>query len=246
MTRRALALVALLAVVTPAASARAEEAIDDPTERAAEHYRRGSELYGAGEYDRAIEEFLAAWALAPEPLLLFNVAQAYLAKGDRRMAYEYYRKYVDADPQGQAAEIARARIAELAPEFAEPPPPPPDPPPPREPSRGSRALRIAGVTLAAAGVVGLAVGGWYGWVVEDREQQVEDMLADNVWDPTVDPLLAEGERAEDRMVLFVAAGSAAVLTGAAMYLLGRPDDPPRAASILFDGSSASLFVHGRF
>src|SRR5215510_140085 len=80
---------AVLWLLARAAAAQPEEdplvcprqSDEDPgtrLDRAAEHYRRGQELYTAGEYERAIPEFRAAYCLKPAPEDVFNVAQAYI------------------------------------------------------------------------------------------------------------------------------------------------------------------------
>src|SRR5262249_6256172 len=74
-------------------------------ERAAEHCRRGQELYTAGEYERAIPEFRAAYCLKPAPEDVFNVAQAYERLVDYEKAVVWFEAYIRLLPTTAAEEI---------------------------------------------------------------------------------------------------------------------------------------------
>jgi tetratricopeptide (TPR) repeat protein len=84
---------------------------------------RGSSLYAEGDYRRAVELFLQAYAIDGDPNLLFNIAACYEGLGDRDGALEKYRAFLadpNADPEGRPrAEGAIARL--LAHESAQPP-----------------------------------------------------------------------------------------------------------------------------
>jgi hypothetical protein len=67
--------------------------------------------------------------------LLFDLGQVYALKGDRQQAIAQFRRYLELEPNGRAAQVARHHIEELsvAPEppltpEASPTPPPADPP----------------------------------------------------------------------------------------------------------------------
>jgi hypothetical protein len=71
------------------------------------------ELFHGGQYERAIEDFRAAYALLPIPELLFNVAQAYRLKGSCAEAVRYYRQYMQVAPEGRKSADATAQLARL-------------------------------------------------------------------------------------------------------------------------------------
>src|SRR5439155_26145528 len=77
------------------------------------HFSQGRAFQDAGAYDDAIREYQAAYQLTPLPLLLFNIAQSYRLKGDKRAAIEWYDKYLAADPEGPAGDEARDQVANL-------------------------------------------------------------------------------------------------------------------------------------
>jgi hypothetical protein len=135
----------------------------------------GAALYERGEYRRALENFIAAYAIGQDPNLLFNMGRCYQQLGDNAVAEEKYRAFI-ADPGSDPAGIERARalldrLNEPAPSVNEAPLPAPsraeplaahDAPPAHEPSRlrailpwatlgASVACLTAGTTLYLLG-----------------------------------------------------------------------------------------------
>jgi tetratricopeptide (TPR) repeat protein len=82
-------------------------------DEARQHFNAGRELQTAGKYDQAIAEYEDAYRLAPLPELLFNMAQAYRLKGDRKRAIELYERYVTAVPEGSTSDEALEHIRTL-------------------------------------------------------------------------------------------------------------------------------------
>ena len=90
MKRLALALLCTAAV--PAAAQPA------PAKTAEEHYEASKRFYNVEKYDDAIAELKLAYTLSPDPIYLFNIAQAMRKKGDCVGALDYYRKYLRDSP----------------------------------------------------------------------------------------------------------------------------------------------------
>ena len=98
----------------------------------------------AGDHATAIELYLQAYALIPQPLLLSNIGSEYQAEPGKQVeALKYFCKYLDAEPTGSNASYATAQAKWLQqqlgnkvdekdvckpakPEATPPPPPPPD------------------------------------------------------------------------------------------------------------------------
>jgi hypothetical protein len=112
MRRRALASIVGLLVVVSAASAHAAVAADK--KKAKSHYKLGLEYQKEGQYLQAADEYRAAYALTPRPELLYNIARAYQLGGDRKNATDYYQKFLDQVPEGEAADEARQFLAQMA------------------------------------------------------------------------------------------------------------------------------------
>jgi hypothetical protein len=74
----ALASMPRLSAATPA-DPSASEARPGPSAAAIEHYRRGVELYDAGDREAALERFERAYAISHNHQLLFNIGQIHYA-----------------------------------------------------------------------------------------------------------------------------------------------------------------------
>jgi tetratricopeptide (TPR) repeat protein len=155
---------------------------------AEQHYEQSKRYYAINEFDKAIAELKEAYTLSPDPIYLFNIAQAMRKKGDCTGAVEYYQKYLRGVPNApnkgkvetwikELEECAKAQPKPIDTKPADDPPtqtPPPTgakpktvgmveplPLPPSEPrpvARKTSRLRLAGVVTAGAGGA-LAIGG---------------------------------------------------------------------------------------
>jgi tetratricopeptide (TPR) repeat protein len=117
MTR--LVLHCLLAVAVPAAvaqlpAAHAQPAPDAAKRKAAKAYvDAGLAAQNARDYETAVTFYAKAYELAPHPLLLFNIAQAYRLAAREDRAIEFYRRFLATKPTGREAQDARDLLAEL-------------------------------------------------------------------------------------------------------------------------------------
>ncbi len=156
-----------------------------PTDAEAKlHLEKGTELFKAGEFDAAIEEYKKGYERQEDPVFLYAWAQAELRQEHCAAAVKLYRKYLETNPPEMSAEAARQGILECADKLAaeETPPAPADPatepgdgrtapiddtPPqdakPRQKKHWSRdplAASLTGVGIAAVGAgVGVLVAG---------------------------------------------------------------------------------------
>lgn len=99
VTARHLTLALALAALSSVAAAPA--ALADPTpsvsprDAARARFDRAQVLYNLGKLDEAITEFEAAYELDPDPVYLFNLAQAHRLRGNTVRALFFYRRYLD-------------------------------------------------------------------------------------------------------------------------------------------------------
>jgi tetratricopeptide (TPR) repeat protein len=95
----------------------ARVAIADPTERAkaAAHFKQGQEFFKVADYDRAITEYEAAYALSNEPLLIFNIGLCHDRAKRPDKALEAFQRYLAVAPTGDVADEAREDVARLTP-----------------------------------------------------------------------------------------------------------------------------------
>jgi tetratricopeptide (TPR) repeat protein len=104
---RALVIAAVVLALRPAAEAApANEDARRTTEEA-------TAAFGLGRYAEAAQRYEAAFALRPDPALLYDAAQAYRLAGSKARALELYRNYGRLYPDGRNAGDARSHVAAL-------------------------------------------------------------------------------------------------------------------------------------
>jgi len=66
-----------------------------------EHYQAALAFYERTQYPEAIAEFEAAYDLDPQPILVFNIGQAYRKAGKLDEALAKYHEYLEKDPAAE-------------------------------------------------------------------------------------------------------------------------------------------------
>jgi hypothetical protein len=103
-----LALTAALTACLLTESARPAHA-----DTAAEHQRRGAEYLRAEKYALALTELQVAYEQQQRPILLYFIARCYHNMGKRRLAIEYYDRYIVSEPDPEERASAERHLAEL-------------------------------------------------------------------------------------------------------------------------------------
>jgi hypothetical protein len=85
----------------------------DSRSEARAHYQAGVKFYSGGDYRSAIREFSAAQQLAPADLNNYNLALCYDKLGDAEPAIQYYRAYLDKQPNTDKRAEIEASISRL-------------------------------------------------------------------------------------------------------------------------------------
>jgi len=93
-----------------AAEAEAQKAADA-------HFKKGTAFLESSGFDWAIEEFAAGFELTGEARFLFWVGRSHEDKGEQRKAVEYYRRYLEAEPDGPSSDESGTRVAKLTAEI---------------------------------------------------------------------------------------------------------------------------------
>lgn len=187
---------------------------------------RGEARFRDKDYAGAIAAFDAGYALDPQPIFLYDKAQAQRLSGDCKAAIATYKQFLDTGPPAHEATRAHKNIANC--EATLPPPvdeteapvvdsepatvAAPEPMSAPKPLREERAWWSdgLGMTLVTSGVIGLGVG--TGFVVSARSAAFDTANASNVaeWSS------AHDRWQRDRVIAGVALGAGAtlVVTGA--------------------------------
>lgn len=217
--RQSLRVIVVVAAVLLGREAHAQR------EEALDHFEQAEAYFRAGAFDEAVAEYRAAYALVPEPVLLFDIGLALENHGDAGHAIEYYRRYLADDPGGVKVAEARARLEALSdrlaaekierlPEVPLPEAPPPAPRPPRRHRRLPGAIVLAGATALTA--VGIAY--------QRKASRIRDELAAQLTDGTppvdaMDPRFAEGEAAARRSNLSLGVAGVALVAGVTLVVV---------------------------
>lgn len=98
----------ILLALTFAARAHADDRAD-----ARAHYQAGVKFYGSGDYRAAIREFSSAQQIAPADLNNYNLALCYDKLGDAEPAVQYYRAFLDRQPNTDKRAEIEASISRL-------------------------------------------------------------------------------------------------------------------------------------
>jgi tetratricopeptide (TPR) repeat protein len=134
-------------------------------EKAKEHYENGLGAYALGRYDVAAQEYEQAFALKPDPALLYNAAQAHRLAGNKPRALLLYQnllrlfggklsnkdevqRHITALGEAIASEARATHAPPTEPQPVKPEPAPPPEAPRAEPAPRAEARPMPTVTAA--------------------------------------------------------------------------------------------------
>ena len=242
-----LALALVLALAAPAAA-------DTAVEKARSHFKQGKAFQEAGAYDRAAEEYKLAYEADARPEMLFNIAQAYRLAKRKDEAVDYFRRYLDQQPNGAGSDEARKHIVTLTKEIDEETAAKQAPPPTVLPLETGpiervviedqgKGLRYSGIGIAAVGVIALGVGVKLGFDARSAADDISNHTGP--WTPAEQARFDEGERADRNMKITYAVGGALLVGGAVLYYLGHRAQKTRVVTIVTP-QTAGVGVSGAF
>ena len=138
----------------------------DPKAMAQAHVHASEKLFQDGKYAEALNELTTAYALDPQPGLLYAIAQVHVKLGDCADAIVWYQRFLDTKPDERPAKAAREAIEMCSTALPKQPEPEPQPPPQTQPQPLPAAL--APVKPAPVATTTTTPGtAWYGSVLTD-------------------------------------------------------------------------------
>lgn len=168
---------------------------DDVKAKAKAHVTRATELHRESKFREALVELKTAYALEPDPKLLYAMGQIHVRLGECEQAIAFYERFLASKPSASSAALAREAIDTCK---TNPPPPaigaapadepvravisrpvievvmPPQPPPPRtdelRPARPWYRDHLGNALVASSVVAGVVSGLVYRSAVADRER----------------------------------------------------------------------------
>lgn len=220
---------------------------------------RGRKLHDAGDYANAIAAFTQAYAMAPSPALLFNLAQAYRLQGDCDDAALMYRRYLATDPGLERSALAESQlenmercIHKLALHIPVEPtggglvvPPPPVTVVATAPlpggSRKAQLEKDVGIGLMAGGSVALALATYYAVQAHNASNDVAAAYARGAHWPEVAPIDQRGKTFARSAQISGGGAAIGIGGGIVMYLLGRHNEQsPVAVATTGHGAEVSM------
>jgi tetratricopeptide (TPR) repeat protein len=240
-------LISSLLLVAFARDAVADRKISDAAKAELE---RGEERFRQKDYAGAIAAFDAGYALDPQPIFLYDKAQAQRLAGDCATAIDTYKQFLATQPPDKEAIRARKNIATceaLSPPPSEEPAVEPSPPAAREqPEPAKRAPIVqreqrawwsdgVGMTLLTSGLIGVGVG--TGFAVAAGSAADDTALATN----TDEWSAAHDRWQRNRMIAAIALGTGGALVISGVLRLSLRD---RNVAVTPHGSGAMVSLGG--
>lgn len=195
----------------------------EPGEEARTQAKAKSELgrrhYELGEYKTAIAAYREAYLILPSPGVLFNLGQAYRLAGDCTAAASAYRSFLRSEREGPARQLANEQLTAV------------DACARRETDADERRrardrkMRHAGLAIAGAGAVGLALATYFAVDAERAEDRVESHVAGGGSWNDISGTDAWGHRASGLALGLGIGGGVALATGALVWAVHREDEP---------------------
>jgi hypothetical protein len=262
MRARSLVLAALvLAALMAPAAAHAEGWSGTVPAKARMLAARGRALHDAGDYASAIIAFTQAYAMAPSPALLFNLAQAYRLQGNCDDAALMYQRYLATDPGPEGRTLAETHLASVerclhklalhipvepaAGHLVIPAAPAPTvaigaaPP---NPSHTAELEKNIGVGLTLGGSVALATALYYAVQAQNAQDDVTAVYGKGGRGKDVAALDQRGRSAATNARISAATGALGIAGGIVMYVIGKHTEqaPPLTVAPMGHGATVSM------
>ncbi len=219
---------------------------------------KGRTSHEAGDYGAAIAAYTEAYAIAPSPALLFNLAQAYRLRGSCDDATLMYRRYLDTGPSPEARAIAEEHLATVercahkialsipldARERAAVPVVAKQQDIARE-EPGILRQRV-GIGLVIGGGLSLAAATYFVLDAQSAESDVERGYAMGGNGRDLAPIDARGERSATLATWLGIGGGALVIGGVTTYLLGRRAERAMPIALVPKNGGAEVSLAWRF
>jgi hypothetical protein len=259
---RAASAVIATAILFASVAAGAQVASDTIPAKARVLSDRGRAFHEAGDYASAIAAFTLAYAMAPKPGLLFNLAQAYRLQGSCDDAALMYRRYLATNPSPQGRALAEAHLATVERclhhpgsrvvgdaargSFAARKPGDPRATTGATSHESSTATtatieKNVGVGLAVAGSLALGVAAYYAVRAHEAASDVTEAYDRHAHWKDIAPLDERGKSTATTAQIFGVCGGLGVAGGVVMYLIGKHTErPPVSVTPAVHGVDVSM------
>jgi len=244
--------IALVLVLVPALAAAQPPPTPAQKQAASERVKKAIAKSQAGDHETAVDLYLEAYTIIPQPLLLSNVGSEYQQMKKPVEALKYFCKYLEADPTGNNVTYATAQARTLYIELGgvpsvednelckpivkpkdEPPPPvreepavtqaPTEGPVDSGPKKATPTLRYVGFGVAIVGAGLFGAGVYYGLQAKSIADEITNHNIQDPWPGNIKQREQEGKDANTKAIGFMVGGGIAV----ARYDVRLAPDEPR-------------------
>jgi tetratricopeptide (TPR) repeat protein len=208
----------------------------------------GRAHYRDHDFAAAVDDYRRAHDALPDPLFLFDMAQAYRKLSDCEHAAEMYRAYLqdrpDADNRLKVERFIRTMDACTPPPQQQPQPQfaPPVEPTPASSESNARAWQFMGIGTGTIGLFLVGAGIYFSADASRDQSQIEAACASGCRGADVHALDASGHDANRNAAITYSIGGAALAAGAGMILwslLGSPSDTAPSIAPVAGGAIVS-------
>lgn len=220
--------------------------------RAFQLFQEGDELYKQGNFAEAAEKFRAAYALDPNPTLLYNLARSYENLGELDQAADTYREYLQRQPDATDRGAIERRIETLEQQLeekraleraAKQKPEPTAPPAERAPEPEQTGPGALPWVVVGVGGAALIAGGVLRLMAEQKHASAED-------DGDASSAQDKQENAESLAEvsgITLIAGAVVGAVGVSWLLLGSDSEKAaRSPSLGLFAGPGTISLEGRF
>lgn len=224
----------------------------DSRSEARDHIAKATELHKQNKFAEALAELQTAYALDPQPQLLFAMGQLHVALGQCQDAIPFYERFLATHPGDDAAGATREAIDACKknppPAVTEPTPPEPTPQPQPQPQPvahpSSEGRPWYGDTLADGLVIGGVVSGVVAIVMYRNATSARDD-ADHAATYDAYGTLIDRAKTDRTYAIIAGVASAALIAGGATHYVLTRDRSVDVAVVPTHGGAA-LGIAGRF
>jgi len=77
------------------------------------HYQQATRAYDLGKYQEAVEEYQKVYEIDGDPVMLYNIAQAYRLNDQPQESIHFYRRYLQRSPEARNREDVERKITAM-------------------------------------------------------------------------------------------------------------------------------------
>ena len=77
------------------------------------HYQQATRAYDLGKYQEAVEQYQKVYEIDGDPVMLYNIAQAYRLNDQPQESIHFYRRYLQRSPEARNKEDVERKITAM-------------------------------------------------------------------------------------------------------------------------------------